>query len=135
MADLQKHRRNRKRCSRSSQTTDATDGARKPENIGANRQRYEQAKHVRSMQTEADKGPAIYDSIGPLTFVTAQKTDTEIDRAIDDAKRADKERSIIDENGKAFKRLPSLPTIGPQVLKEKQISNMKKENQYAYQKD
>ena len=38
----------------------------------------------------------------PLTLVTANMTDTEVDRAINDAKHADQERLIRDENGKAF---------------------------------
>ena len=39
---------------------------------------------------------------GPLTIVTANMTDTEVDRAINDAKHADQELSIRDENGKVF---------------------------------
>ena len=39
---------------------------------------------------------------GPLTIVTAKMTDTEVDRAINDAKHADQELLIRDENGKVF---------------------------------
>ena len=39
---------------------------------------------------------------GPLTIVTANMTDTEVDRAINDAKHADQELLIRDENGKVF---------------------------------
>ena len=39
---------------------------------------------------------------GPLTIVTANMTDTEVDRAITDAKHADQELLIRDESGKVF---------------------------------
>ena len=39
---------------------------------------------------------------GPLTIVTANMTDTEVDRAITDAKHADQEFLIRDENSKVF---------------------------------
>ena len=41
-------------------------------------------------------------STGQLTIVTAQMTDTEIDRAIDEVKREDKELLITDENDQLF---------------------------------
>ena len=39
---------------------------------------------------------------GPLTIVTANMTDTEVDRAIFDTKHADQELLIRDDNGKVF---------------------------------
>ena len=39
---------------------------------------------------------------GALTIVAKSMTDTEVDRAIEDAKQADKEILIRDENGKVF---------------------------------
>ena len=39
---------------------------------------------------------------GPLTIVTANMTDTEVDRSITDTKHADQELLLRDENGKAF---------------------------------
>ena len=40
--------------------------------------------------------------MGPLTKLTTNTTDTEVDRAIEDAKSADKEVFIRDGNGKVF---------------------------------
>ena len=40
--------------------------------------------------------------MGPLTITATNTTDTEIDRAIEDAKNADQEVFIRDENGKVF---------------------------------
>ena len=40
--------------------------------------------------------------MGPLTITTANITDTEVDRAIEDAKSADHEVFIRDENGNVF---------------------------------
>ena len=39
---------------------------------------------------------------GPLTIVTANMTDTEVDRAITDTKHADQELLLRNENGKLF---------------------------------
>ena len=40
------------------------------------------------------------DSLGPLTVITANMTDTDIDSVIEDARKADKEIFINDSNGK-----------------------------------
>ena len=55
-----------------------------------------------SPQTSADNEPTQGNSMGPLTIVTTIMTDTEVDRAIEDAKSADQEVFIRDENGKVF---------------------------------
>ena len=41
-------------------------------------------------------------SMGPLTIITANMTATEVDRAIEDAKCADQEVFIREENSKVF---------------------------------
>ena len=46
--------------------------------------------------------PKATTALGPLTITATNMTDTEIDRAIDDAKCADQEILIRDENGKVF---------------------------------
>ena len=48
-------------------------------------------------------------STSPLIIVTAHMTDTEIDRAIDDAKRVDKELLIRDRNVKLFEMFSFTP--------------------------
>ena len=51
-------------------------------------------------------------STGPLTITAANMTDTEINRAIEDARQANDELFIRDENGKVFKNLTSFPKTG-----------------------
>ena len=54
-------------------------------------------------------------STGPLTtptITTANMTDTEIDRAIEDARQANDELCIRDDNGKVFENLTSFPKTG-----------------------
>ena len=46
--------------------------------------------------------PQATTTMGPLTIVTANMTDTEIDRAITDTKNADQELFLRDENGKVL---------------------------------
>ena len=53
-------------------------------------------KSTSSPQTTAQQTP------GALTIVATNMTDTEVDRAIEDAKQADQELLIRDENGKVF---------------------------------
>ena len=55
-----------------------------------------------SPQTSPDNNPTQGSSTGPLTITTINMTDTEVDRAIEDAKTADQEVFIRDENGKVF---------------------------------
>ena len=96
---------------------------------------YGQEKHARSRlirdrlssnspQSSQGKMPAIDDIIGPLTIVPARMTDTKIDRAIDDAKRAEKEILIRGENGKEFKNFPSLPNTGEESCFETSELNL-----------
>ena len=49
---------------------------------------------------------------GPLTITAANMTDTEIDRAIEDARQANDELFIKDNNGKVFKNLTSFLKMG-----------------------
>ena len=49
---------------------------------------------------------------GPLTITAANMTDTEIDRAIEDARQANDEIFIRDDNGKVFKNLTSFIETG-----------------------
>ena len=55
-----------------------------------------------SPQTSPDNNPTPGNSTGPLTITTTNMTDTEVDRAIEDAKSADQEVFIRDEYGKVF---------------------------------
>ena len=61
--------------------------------------------------------PQATTTTGPLTIVTANMTDTEIDRAITDTKNADQELFLRDENGNTVNRLnsatPDQPTAQP----------------------
>ena len=50
-------------------------------------------------------------STGPLT-ITTNITDTEINRAINDAKQANEELFIRDENGKVFNNNKTFPNTG-----------------------
>ena len=50
----------------------------------------------------ASISPQAATTTGPLTIVTANMTDTEIDRAITDTKNADQELFLRDENGKVL---------------------------------
>ena len=49
---------------------------------------------------------------GPLTITAANMTDTEIDRAIEDARQANDELFIRDDNCKVFQNLTSFPKTG-----------------------
>ena len=53
-----------------------------------------------SPQTSLDNNPTPGNSTGPLTFTTTKMTDTDVHRAIEDAKSAEKEVFIPDEYGK-----------------------------------
>ena len=55
-----------------------------------------------SPQTSPDNNPTPGNSMGPLTITRTNLTDTEVDRAIEDAKSADQEVFIRDEYGKVF---------------------------------
>ena len=56
---------------------------------------------------------------GPLTISAANMTDTEIHRAIEDARQANDELFIRDDNGKVFKTLTSFPKTGEENNFEK----------------
>ena len=56
--------------------------------------------------------PGGMSSTGPLTITAANMTDTEINRAIEDARQANDELFIRDNNGKVFKNLTSFPKTG-----------------------
>ena len=62
-------------------------------------------KSTSSPQTTAHHTP------GALTIVATNMTDTEVDRAIEDAKQADQELLIRDENGNTVRRLNSKTTL------------------------
>ena len=51
-------------------------------------------------------------STGPLTITTTNMTDTEINRAINDAKQANEELFSRDENGKVFNNNNTFPNTG-----------------------
>ena len=51
-------------------------------------------------------------SIGPLTITTTNMTDTEINRAINDAKQANEELFIRDKNGKVLNNNNTFPNTG-----------------------
>ena len=53
---------------------------------------------------------------GPLTITAANMTDTEIDRAIEDARQANDELFIKDNNGKVFKNLTSFLKMGKRTI-------------------
>ena len=55
-----------------------------------------------SPQTSPDNNPTPGSSVGPLAITTANMSDTEVNRAIENAKTADQEVFIRDENGKVF---------------------------------
>ena len=55
-----------------------------------------------SPQTSPDNNHTQGNSTGPLTITTTNMTDTEVDRAIEDAKIAEQEVFIRDDNGKVF---------------------------------
>ena len=56
--------------------------------------------------------PGGSNNTGPLTITAANMTDTEIDRAIEDARQANDELFIRDDNGKVFEELTSFPKTG-----------------------
>ena len=55
-----------------------------------------------SPQTSSTNTPLPRSSMGPATITTTKMSDTGIDRAIEDAKCADQEFFVRDENGKVF---------------------------------
>ena len=54
-------------------------------------------------------------SISPLTITTTNMTDTEINRAINDAKQANEELFIRDENGKVLNNNNTFPDTGKRM--------------------
>ena len=63
-----------------------------------------------SPQTSPDNNTTQGSNMGPLTIITTNMTDTEVDRAIEDAKSAEQEIFIRDENGKVFTHNKPHPT-------------------------
>ena len=55
-----------------------------------------------SPQTSPDNTTTQGSNMGPLNIITTNMTDTEVDRAIEDAKSAEQEFFIRDENGEVF---------------------------------
>ena len=71
-------------------------------------------KLIRDRQSPSPQQPSPggMNNTGPLTITAANMTDTEIDRAIEDARQANDELFIRDDNGKVFKHLTSFPETG-----------------------
>ena len=61
------------------------------------------------------------DTLGPLTVITDNMTDTDIDRVIEDARNADKEFSIKDTNGKVNQYYKKSFTEGKRVTEGEKI--------------
>ena len=57
-----------------------------------------------SPQTSPDNNTTQGSNMGPLTIITTNMTDTEVDGAIEDAKSAEQEIFIRDENGKVLRK-------------------------------
>ena len=60
--------------------------------------------------------------MGPLTTVTTNMTDTEVDRAIEDAKSADQEVFNRDENGKVFTDNKPHPSTFDDTLENSELN-------------
>ena len=71
-------------------------------------------KLIRDRQNSSShqRSPGGTRNTGPLPITAANMTDTEIDRAIEDARQANDEIFIKDDNGKVFKNLTSVPKTG-----------------------
>ena len=59
-------------------------------------------KLVRDRKSTSSPQKTAHHTPGALTIVATNMTDTEVDRAIEDAKQADQELLIRDENGKVL---------------------------------
>ena len=70
-------------------------------------------KLIRDQQNPSPQqhSPGGMNNTGPRSITTANMTDTEIDRAIEDARQANDELFIRDDNGKMFKNLTSFPKM------------------------
>ena len=66
----------------------------------------------RQISSPHQSPPGETSNTGPLTITAANMTDTEIDRAIEDARQANDELFIRDDNGKVFENLTSFPKTG-----------------------
>ena len=78
------------------------------------------AKLIRDRQSPSPQQPSPggMNNTGPLTITAANMTDTEIDHAIEDARQANDELFIRDDNGKMFKNLTSFPKTGEENIFE-----------------
>ena len=82
-----------------------TESPRTPEpqtNTTLKRGTLERGRPKLARDRTSPNSPQAATTHGPLTIVTSNMTDTEVDRAITDAKHADQELLIRDENGKVF---------------------------------
>ena len=92
-------------------TTDQSD------NATVKKGTYGRGRPVKSVRDRKSSSPhqsppGGMSSTGPLTITAANMTDTEINRAIEDARQANDELFIRDDNGKVFKNLTSFPKTG-----------------------
>ena len=71
-------------------------------------------KLIRDRQSPSPQQPSPggRNKTGPVTITAAKTTDTEIDRAIEDARQANDELFIRDVTGKVFKNPTSFPKTG-----------------------
>ena len=74
-----------------------------------------------SPQTSPDNNPTQGSSTGPLTITTTNITDTEVDRVIEDAKIADQEVFIRDDNGKVFTDNKTQPSPFEEILENSEL--------------
>ena len=71
-------------------------------------------KLIRDRQNSSpyQTSPGETNNTGPLSKTTANMTDTEVDRATEDARQANEELFIRDDYNKVFKNLTSFPNTG-----------------------
>ena len=74
-----------------------------------------------SPQTSPDNNHTQGSSMGPLTITTTNMTDTEVDRAIEDAKIADQEVFIRDDNSKVFTDNETQPRPFEEILENSEL--------------
>ena len=66
----------------------------------------------RQIPSPHQSSPGGTNNTGPLTITATNMTETEIDRAIEDARQANDKLFIRDDNGKVFKNLTFFPKTG-----------------------
>ena len=74
-----------------------------------------------SPQTTPDNNTTQGSNMGPLTIITTNMTDTEVDRAIEDGESAEQEIFIRNENGKVFTDNKPHPSTVEDILENSDL--------------